>query len=163
MIEAEEAAFLGTLRTGRAIFDTAVAQVKSRGATQLGGEQAFQLHDTYGFPIDLTLEMAAEQGLTVDEDTFRRLMSEQRDRARRDAQEKKTGNADVSVFADLLERVRPCHVHRIRPGRRRSHGHRPAGERGQRCRPRRPGPSSGSCSTAPRSTPRAVASSPTPA
>jgi len=104
VIEAEEAAFLGTLRTGSAIFDTAVEQVKRRGESQLGGEQAFQLHDTYGFPIDLTLEMAAEQGLKVDEDTFRRLMAEQRERARKDAQEKKTGNADVSVFADLLER-----------------------------------------------------------
>jgi alanyl-tRNA synthetase len=104
VIEAEEAAFLGTLRTGSVIFDTAVAEVKRRGASQLDGDQAFQLHDTYGFPIDLTLEMAAEQGLKVDEDTFRRLMSEQRERARKDAQEKKTGNADVSVFADVLER-----------------------------------------------------------
>jgi alanyl-tRNA synthetase len=103
VIDAEEAAFSSTLRTGSVIFDTAVADVKRRGNTVLGGEQAFQLHDTYGFPIDLTLEMAAEQGLQVDENTFRRLMSEQRDRARKDAQEKKTGNADVSVFADLLE------------------------------------------------------------
>ena len=105
VIEAEEAAFSSTLRTGSVIFDTAVADVKRRGNTVLGGEQAFQLHDTYGFPIDLTLEMAAEQGLKVDEDTFRRLMGEQRERARKDAQEKKTGNADVSVFADLLERA----------------------------------------------------------
>ena len=70
----------------------------------LSGAQAFQLHDTYGFPIDLTLEMAAEQGLTVDEEGFRRLMAEQRERAKRDAAEKKTGNADISAFADLLER-----------------------------------------------------------
>jgi alanyl-tRNA synthetase len=104
VIEAEEAAFIGTLRTGSAIFDTAAVELKRGGGTKLGGEQAFQLHDTYGFPIDLTLEMAAEQGLSVDEDTFRRLMSEQRNRARKDAHEKKTGNADVSVFADLLER-----------------------------------------------------------
>ena len=48
--------------------------------------------------------MAAEQGLTVDEDGFRRLMTEQRDRAKRDAAEKKTGNADISAFAELLER-----------------------------------------------------------
>ncbi len=103
VIEAEEAAFLGTLRTGSVIFDTAVADVKKRGGETLGGDKAFQLHDTYGFPIDLTLEMAAEQGLKVDEDTFRRLMGEQRERARKDAQEKKTGNADISVFASLLE------------------------------------------------------------
>ncbi|HEY3733140.1 MAG TPA: alanine--tRNA ligase [Streptosporangiaceae bacterium] len=104
VIEAEEAAFLGTLRTGSAIFDAAVEEVKRRGSAQLGGDQAFQLHDTYGFPIDLTLEMAAEQGLTVDQDAFRRLMTEQRDRARKDSAAKKTGNADVSVFADVLER-----------------------------------------------------------
>src|SRR5215472_12670962 len=103
VIDAEEAAFLGTLRTGSAIFDAAVEEVKRRGSAELAGEQAFQLHDTYGFPIDLTLEMAAEQGLKVDEDGFRRLMAEQRERARKDAVEKKTGNADVSVFAALLE------------------------------------------------------------
>jgi len=104
VIEAEEAAFLSTLRTGSTIFDTAVAAVKRSGGTELGGPQAFQLHDTYGFPIDLTLEMAAEQGLKVDEEGFRRLMTEQRERARQDSREKKTGNADVSVFAGLLER-----------------------------------------------------------
>ena len=104
VIEAEEAAFLGTLRTGSAIFDAAVEEVKRRGSAELAGEQAFQLHDTYGFPFDLTLEMAAEQGLKVDEEGFRRLMTEQRERARKDAAKKKTGNADVSVFAALLER-----------------------------------------------------------
>ena len=103
VIEAEEAAFLATLRTGSTIFDTAVADVKRRGSATLGGDKAFQLHDTYGFPIDLTLEMAAERGLKVDEEGFRRLMAEQRERARKDSQEKKTGNADVSVFAALLE------------------------------------------------------------
>src|SRR5215468_7963503 len=74
VLDAEEAAFSATLRTGSAIFDAAVGEVKRHGTGSLTGEQAFQLHDTYGFPIDLTLEMAAEQGLTVDEDGFRRLM-----------------------------------------------------------------------------------------
>src|ERR1700689_1113186 len=104
IIDAEEAAFLGTLRTGSAIFDAAVEETKRGGQETIRGDQAFQLHDTYGFPIDLTLEMAAEQGLTVDEEGFRRLMAEQRDRAKRDAAEKKTGNADISAFAELLER-----------------------------------------------------------
>jgi alanyl-tRNA synthetase len=105
VIDAEEAAFAGTLRTGTAILDVAVEETKRRHGTELSGEQAFQLHDTYGFPIDLTLEMAAEQGLTVDEEGFRRLMSEQRQRARDDAREKKTGNADISVYASLLEQA----------------------------------------------------------
>ncbi|GII95310.1 alanine--tRNA ligase [Sinosporangium siamense] len=105
VIDAEEASFLGTLRTGTAIFDAAVEETKRKGAPVLSGSQAFQLHDTYGFPIDLTLEMAVEQGLKVDEDGFRRLMKEQRDRAKADAAAKKTGNADISVFGDILEKT----------------------------------------------------------
>jgi alanyl-tRNA synthetase len=105
VIDAEEAAFAGTLRTGTAIFDVAVEETRRKHSAELSGAQAFQLHDTYGFPIDLTLEMAAEQGLSVDEDGFRRLMNEQRERAKKDAREKKTGNADISVYASLLEQA----------------------------------------------------------
>jgi len=104
VIDSEEEAFSGTLRTGTAIFDAAVEESKRKSQATLSGAQAFQLHDTYGFPIDLTLEMAAEQGLSVDEEGFRRLMGEQRQRAKKDAKEKKTGNADISVYATLLER-----------------------------------------------------------
>ena len=103
VIDAEETAFLGTLRTGTAIFDAAVEETRRRGAATIRGGQAFQLHDTYGFPIDLTLEMAAEQGLEVDESEFRRLMGEQRQRAKADAAGKKTGNADISAFAQILD------------------------------------------------------------
>ncbi|MFC4533463.1 alanine--tRNA ligase [Sphaerisporangium dianthi] len=105
VIDAEETSFLGTLRTGTAIFDAAVEETKRKGAATLAGGQAFQLHDTYGFPIDLTLEMASEQGLQVDEDGFRRLMNEQRDRAKADSAAKKTGNADISVLGELLDRA----------------------------------------------------------
>jgi alanyl-tRNA synthetase len=105
VIDAEEEAFAGTLRTGTAIFDVAVEETKRHKSAVLSGDQAFQLHDTYGFPIDLTLEMAAEQGLSVDEEGFRRLMGEQRERAKKDAREKKTGNADISVYASLLEKA----------------------------------------------------------
>jgi alanyl-tRNA synthetase len=104
VMDAEETAFGSTLRTGTAIFEAAVEENRRKSLDSISGAQAFQLHDTYGFPIDLTLEMASEQGLSVDEDGFRRLMAEQKDRARRDAAEKKTGNVDISVFADLLER-----------------------------------------------------------
>jgi alanyl-tRNA synthetase len=105
VIDAEEATFLSTLRTGSAIFDAAVEETRRRGSATIRGEQAFQLHDTYGFPIDLTLEMAADQGLQVDEAEFRRLMAQQRQRAKLDAAEKKTGNADISVFARVLEQA----------------------------------------------------------
>ncbi len=97
---AEEASFLETLTRGAAVFDTAVPAAREAGA--LSGATAFALHDTYGFPIDLTLEMASEQGLSVDEEGFRALMLEQRTRAKADAKGKKTGHVDVSAYRDLL-------------------------------------------------------------
>ncbi|WP_461028871.1 alanine--tRNA ligase, partial [Streptomyces sparsus] len=100
---AEEAAFLKTLRAGTNILDTAVTETRAAGSAQLSGEKAFLLHDTWGFPIDLTLEMAAEQGLSVDEDGFRRLMREQRERAKADAQAKKTGHADLSAYREVAD------------------------------------------------------------
>ena len=65
------------------------------------GDKAFQLHDTYGFPIDLTLEMAAEQGLSVDEAGFRTLMQEQRSRAKADAKAKKGSGVNTEVYTEL--------------------------------------------------------------
>ncbi|MEU1308492.1 alanine--tRNA ligase [Streptomyces cinnamoneus] len=102
---AEEAAFLKALKGGTNILDTAVTETKSAGGTVLSGDKAFLLHDTWGFPIDLTLEMAAEQGLSVDEDGFRRLMKEQRDRAKADAKAKKTGHADLSAYREVADAV----------------------------------------------------------
>ncbi len=100
---AEEETFRQTLRAGTTLLDTAVRETKAASGTQLSGAKAFQLHDTYGFPIDLTLEMAAEQGLQVDEDGFRALMREQRERARADAQSRRTGHADAGVFRELRD------------------------------------------------------------
>ena len=101
--QAEEDAFAQTLRTGTTILDTAVKQAKASGESRLAGDEVFALHDTYGFPFDLTLEMAAEQGLSVDEAGFRSLMSGQRERAKADARSKKTGHADVSRYRTLLD------------------------------------------------------------
>jgi alanyl-tRNA synthetase len=103
VVRAEEEAFLATLSTGSRIFDTAVAATKAAGGAQLPGDKAFQLHDTYGFPIDLTLEMAAEAGLSVDEAGFRALMAEQRARARADAVARKTGHGDAGVYRAVLD------------------------------------------------------------
>nr|MDT0656453.1 alanine--tRNA ligase [Micromonospora sp. DSM 115978] len=100
---AEEDAFLSTLRAGTTILDTAITQARSAGGAALSGERAFQLHDTYGFPIDLTLEIAAEQGLSVDEAGFRRLMADQRSRAKADARARKTGHTDVSAYRSVLD------------------------------------------------------------
>jgi alanyl-tRNA synthetase len=103
VVEAEEEAFLSTLTAGSRIFDTAVAETKSSGALILPGDRAFQLHDTYGFPIDLTLEMAAEQGLEVDQDRFTALMQEQRTRAKADAASRKVGHGDASIYRAVLD------------------------------------------------------------
>ncbi len=98
---AEEDAFRRTLATGTQIFDMAVATAKQNREASLSGERAFQLHDTYGFPIDLTLEMASEQGLAVDRDEFKRLMAEQRDRAKADARAKKGGAVATEAYRQL--------------------------------------------------------------
>ncbi len=102
---AEEEAFRKTLRIGTQIFDASAVQIKREGGRTLPGDTAFKLHDTYGFPIDLTLEMAAEQGLAVDEAEFRRLMGEQRRRAKEDARRKKTGGADLTVYRGLADEL----------------------------------------------------------
>ncbi len=103
VIRTEEEAFLQTLTTGSKIFDSAVVATKAAGSAQLPGDQAFKLHDTYGFPIDLTLEMAAEAGLTVDEQGFRTLMAEQRSRAKADAAAHKHGYADGTAYRAVLD------------------------------------------------------------
>lgn len=97
----EEQAFLRTISAGTARLESAVAAAKSTG-TPLAGDDAFALHDTYGFPIDLTLEMAEEAQVQVDQETFRKLMAEQRKRAQADAKAKKSGHADTEVYRQLL-------------------------------------------------------------
>jgi alanyl-tRNA synthetase len=101
----EEESFLQTLRSGTQIFDVAATNLKKSGSTKLSGEEVFKLHDTYGFPFDLTLEMASEQGLSIDESGFRRLMKAQRERAKADSRAKKTGHADLSVYRTFLDSV----------------------------------------------------------
>ena len=100
---AEEDAFLQTLKSGTQIFDQASTAVKKSGGKELSGDDVFKLHDTYGFPFDLTLEMANEQGLNIDADGFKRLMKEQRDRAKADAKSKKSGHTDVSEYRKIAE------------------------------------------------------------
>ncbi|GAA2521193.1 alanine--tRNA ligase [Rarobacter incanus] len=99
----EEEAFLRTLAAGTTILDVAVESAKEAKPNHplLAGDAAFKLHDTYGFPIDLTLEMAKEQGVEVDEAAFRSLMAEQKARARADALAKKTGHTDTAAYEQL--------------------------------------------------------------
>ena len=100
---AEEESFLQTLKSGTQIFDLASTNLKAEKKTVLPGDEVFKLHDTYGFPFDLTLEMAREEGLEVDEDGFRRLMKEQRDRAKADAKAKKSGHTDLTEYRKIAD------------------------------------------------------------
>ena len=99
----EEESFLQTLKSGTQIFDMASSDLKKKKVSVLPGEDVFKLHDTYGFPFDLTLEMAREQGLEVDEVGFTRLMKEQRDRAKADAKAKKSGHTDLTEYKRIAD------------------------------------------------------------
>jgi len=99
----EEESFLQTLKSGTQIFDLASTQLKAQKKSILPGDEVFKLHDTYGFPFDLTLEMAREEGLEVDEEGFKRLMNEQRDRAKADAKAKKSGHTDLSEYKKIAD------------------------------------------------------------
>ncbi len=100
----EEESFLQTLKSGTAIFDLAANAVKATKSMRMSGDDVFKLHDTYGFPFDLTLEMAREVGLEVDESGFTRLMKEQRDRAKADARAKKSGHTDLSEYKKIADK-----------------------------------------------------------
>ena len=82
VIRTEEENFARTIDGGIRIYNEMLAGHKERGETVFSGADAFKLYDTFGFPIDLTAEMAAEAGMTVDEDAFKALMTEQKERAR---------------------------------------------------------------------------------
>jgi alanyl-tRNA synthetase len=100
---AEEESFLQTLKSGTQIFDLAATALKAKKVSTLAGEEVFKLHDTYGFPYDLTLEMAQEVGLQIDTDGFHRLMKEQKDRAKADARVKKSGHTDLSQYKKIAD------------------------------------------------------------
>jgi alanyl-tRNA synthetase len=104
VIEGEEAAFRSTLNRGMSLFGTAVDETKAEGSTELSGERAFTLHDTYGFPYDLTRELAEQAGLTIDAAGFERLMHQQQEAAKRDRAGRGIGNLDLSAYRPVLER-----------------------------------------------------------
>ena len=97
----EEEAFLRTLNSGLLVLDDEIAKAKSSKASSLTGDSVFLLHDTYGFPVDLTFEIAQEAGLEIDRDKFTSLMNVQRQRAKDDAKQKRSTNADLSVYREF--------------------------------------------------------------
>ncbi len=152
-IEREEDRFRQTLRTGSAILDTALDKLEPGQA--LAGDVAFQLHDTYGFPLEVTQEIVAEQGVEVDHAGFDAAMAEQRTRAK-DAQRKVGAATRPHRLPGGARGPRPDRLHR--PARERDHrnGAGGPGHRGHRRR-------SPSCSTARPSTPSPAARWATPA
>lgn len=93
VINNEEDAFLRTVEAGTSILNDMIESAKAAGSATLSGEDAFKLHDTYGFPLDLTKEIAADAGLTVDEEGFKTAMKEQKDRARKATKENVSNTA----------------------------------------------------------------------
>ena len=83
VIRTEEENFAKTIDAGMKIFSELLAAHKEKGESVFSGADAFKLYDTYGFPVDLTVEMCADEGMSVDEEGFRKLMEEQRVRARK--------------------------------------------------------------------------------
>lgn len=98
---AEEQTFLRTLEQGDAIFAEAAKQATASGAKSIDPAVAFKLHDTFGFPIDLTVEMAEEAGLGVNREKFDALMREQVERAKADARARRGALADLSVYSEF--------------------------------------------------------------
>lgn len=97
----EEEAFLRTLNSGLLVLDEEISRAKESKAKSLTGDSVFLLHDTYGFPVDLTFEIAQEAGLEIDREKFTSLMNVQRQRAKDDAKQKRSTNADLSVYGEF--------------------------------------------------------------
>jgi alanyl-tRNA synthetase len=99
----EETSFAQTLKTGTLLFENSIEDLKKNKSKALSGEKVFELHDTYGFPYDLTLEMASEAGIAIDAEGFKRLMLEQKNRAKADAKERKQGLGDLQQYRALAD------------------------------------------------------------
>ncbi|WP_027365593.1 alanine--tRNA ligase [Desulfotruncus alcoholivorax] len=105
VIKTEEERFGETLAQGTEILNKLVGEAKAAGKNYIDGEKAFRLYDTYGFPIELTQEIAGENGLTVDEEGFARAMEQQRDRARSARQETEYLSEKAAQLKSILEQV----------------------------------------------------------
>jgi alanyl-tRNA synthetase len=104
VVASEEDSFSRTLRQGSTLLESAIRRTREQGAATLAGDTAFQLHDTYGFPYELTLEAAAEAGLDVDADRFRQLMDDQRRRAKEARRELDADLRRLESYRDLSAR-----------------------------------------------------------
>ena len=103
----EEDAFGRTLRQGARLLDVAIRRTRESGTSALSGRTAFELHDTYGFPVDLTVEIAREAGLGIDSDRFAALMEAQRRRAQEARRTQGDGGERDRAHRDLSARTGP--------------------------------------------------------
>jgi alanyl-tRNA synthetase len=108
VIKMEEDRFLVTLNDGLKKVEDILAQAREQGKAEIGGEEAFMLYDTYGFPLDLTEDVAEENGFTVDKDGFNNMMEEQRQRAREAGKGENAFARDI-VIAELLKDTKPTY------------------------------------------------------
>jgi len=106
VIRQEEERFQRTLDTGLSLLDALVGELRREGETTIPGSDAFRLYDTYGFPLDLTRDVAAEHGFAVDEAGFRAALEEQRARARASQQFVSTGTDERGTYVQLLEELK---------------------------------------------------------
>ena len=104
VVASEEESFSRTLRQGSTLLEGAIRRTREQGEAMLAGDTAFQLHDTYGFPYELTLEAAEEAGLDVDADRFRQLMDDQRRRAKEARRELDADLRRLDAYRDLSGR-----------------------------------------------------------
>jgi alanyl-tRNA synthetase len=107
VVASEEESFSRTLRQGSALLDAAIATTREQGGEVLDGETAFRLHDTYGFPLELTLEAAEDAGLSVDRDHFAALMADQRRRAKEARKQLAGAQRKLEAYRDLAARFGP--------------------------------------------------------
>ena len=100
-IDKEEDSFNKTIDTGLAILKDYISEIKNENGTELNGEKAFKLYDTYGFPLDLTKEILEEENISVDEDGFTKCMNIQRETARKARKTSTYMGADATVYEQL--------------------------------------------------------------
>ena len=103
LLEKEETKFAETLTQGLSLLDNLIAEGKKKGATELSGESVFMLHDTYGFPLDLSVDIAEEQGFTVDLAGFEAQMERQKEQARQALKEKVDSAWDDRMLPESFE------------------------------------------------------------
>jgi alanyl-tRNA synthetase len=109
-ITQEEERFQRTLDVGLTLLDDLIADLSARGAAVIPGDQAFKLYDTYGFPLDLTRDVAKERRFTVDEEGFVAALEEQRERARAAQQFALEVGEKLEVYSDLLDELKRAGV-----------------------------------------------------